>query len=809
MIKILHKKQLSLLLLAVLLITLNLSGFLTIVKAGPHVPEDHANNDWHWGIDVGDELYWEVDVVLTNASSGEINLMFKDIWIYNITSIENVTLDWFGMGLNEFSLVNATQCYHNVTEGVIEPYGPPSEFALFGYNASDSIPYKMRAGMGAAPYILPLNGSSLDVDVLDDILNESFYDPLSKHGYNQFDSYSSNIGDNSITFMNSTDGYYMYMEYNPTDGVAEYAEAYMRIFMGEPMLVNVTMQRVMDYDITDEIEWGVDIGDTFFYDWTEGSSSYYDVKLEIVDITESNLPKSNNAFDLSREINMVFQTVLANLSLWNGYYYQIEEISLPIGIANNFYFQYFDEDFSPQFNFVIPNNTLKEDIEYMWNLDSLRIWDAPFDEIVIVENGNFDFSLKNSSDNFKVETSIDRLTGITQSFMIQEHSYVQLYYEIKDMTLVEWNVDIGDVVYYKQNSQDGEIYRRATIVFTDGEFVNMTEWELDSGGLFTKIPGQPELQFFKAVIAEFEEFDESTGTWQPMGDDLFLEANKYWPISPYAMFGGVSPPLFLTSGSTGEDLENLLTILDSVFDESTFTEDHVILRNSTLGREYDMYVDISTGAITFMGGWMNMLGGDDTTWMYMTIYPMYNETLNSGTTSVSVPNDAISEITVSNIEVITDNDGIELLNAILDYNPINTSINNGTVLYYNDFLITNTTGLDNLTFYIKFADTFDLDNYNLTFWAWNMSGNNEWEAAPSSATNMFIYDYSDNSLTIIFPVGGGSGPISIIMAVSYVYTGPSEESIPGFSVLLTFGSLSIGIIALIILYYKKTRMLQI
>jgi hypothetical protein len=88
-----------------------------------------------------------------------------------------------------------------------------------------------------------------------------------------------------------------------------------------------------------------------------------------------------------------------------------------------------------------------------------------------------------------------------------------------------------------------------------------------------------------------------------------------------------------------------------------------------------------------------------------------------------------------------------------------------------------------------------------------MSGNNEWEVVPSSATDNFVYDYIDNSFTIIFPAGGGSGPFPIIMAVSYVRT--SEESIPGFLLLLTFGSLSIGVIALIILHYKKTRTLQI
>jgi len=799
-------KQIVLIVLAVFLTTFNLSGLFSPVKAGPDIPEEHNNNGWHWGIDIGDELYWEVEVVITNYSSGDVTMMFKDIWIYNITSIENVTFDW--LGVNEFSQVNATQCYHNITEGVIVPYGPSSEFISFGYNNSDSIQHKVRAGMSAAPQILPINGSSFDVGVLADILNESFYGPLSMHGYNQFSSYSSNIGDNSISFFNSTDNYYMYLEYNPTDGVAEYAEAYIRVTMGDLMLINVTMQRVMDYDITDEIEWGVNIGDTFFYDWTEGGmGSYYDIKIEIVDFIERELPKSNNAF-MEGDINMVFQAVVANLSVWNGIEYEIEEDNMPIGMANNFYFQYFDENFSPEFNFVIPSNTLKEDIEYMWNLDSLRIWDAPFDEIQIIENGNFDFMLRNSSDNFKVEMTIDKSTGITQSFMIHESGDIQLYYEIKDMTLVEWNVNIGDIIYYKQNTHDGEMYRRAIIAFTDGEFINLTQWEVDSGGAFTKIPGQPELQFFKAMIAEFEEFDEDTGTWQDMGDDLFLEANTYWPISPAAMFGSGSPPLFVPIGFTGVDLANVLALLSSVFDESTFNEDHIILRNSTLDRQLDTYIDVTTGAITFMGGWMNMPGGDDTTWTYMTFYPMHNETLLSGTNNIQVPNEAISEISISNIIAITNNTGVELVTALLDMNPINTTLTNGTVLYYNDLLITNMTGLENLTFYLKFDGSFDLDNYNLTFWVWNMSGNNQWEAAPSSAASWFIYDYDDNSLTMNFPISGSSGTLSIFMAISYIYIGPPvDDAIPGFSLLTTFGFLILGLIGLVMIHYKKIKKL--
>jgi len=783
---------------------INLSAFFTPVKAGPYVPEEHIYNGWHWGVDVGDELYWEVEMILTNASNDEVTMMFRDIWIYNITSIENVTTDW--LGVNEFSLVNATQNYYNVTEGELESYNDPMEFALFGFDNSDTIKHKYRAGFGAAPYILPLNGSSnLEVDVLDDILNESFYDPLAINRFNRFDGYSSIDTLNSMSFTNSSDGYYLYLEYGATDGVAEYVEGYMKIEMGESMLLNFTIQRVLDYDITDEIEWGVTIGDIFYYDWSEGSTSAYDVKVEITNFVDVMLPKSNNGF-MEDDIYMVYQVVYCNLSVWYGDEYVLEETNLPIGYANNFYFQYVDESFSPEFNFVYPSSTTKEDIEFMWNSDTLRIWDAPFNDLVLIENTNFEFTLRNTSTGFRVNNIIDRSTGIVQSFLITEHGQVQLYYEIQHQTLVEWDLEIGDVVYYKQNSQDGGMYMRATALFTVSEFANLTVWEVDSGGFFTTIPGQPELQFFKAIIAKFEEFDEETGTWDYFGTDIFLEANIYWPISPYAMFGGTAPPLFVPLGFTGEDFENLLALLGGMFDVMTFAEDHVFLRNSTNNKEYDTYLDSTTGRITFMGGWMNMPGGDDTTWNYMSIYLMYNETILSGTNSITVPNDVVSEITTSRIDIITNNTGIEVVNAILSYNPINTSITDATVLYYNDLLISNTTGLENVTFYIKFDDSFDLASYNLTFWAWNMSGNNEWSEAPPEATDMFVYDYADNSLTINFPLGGSSGSFSIIMAVSYVYSG-LLEMIPGFPLLMTLGFLTVSVVALIMIHFKKAKKL--
>jgi hypothetical protein len=87
-----------------------------------------------------------------------------------------------------------------------------------------------------------------------------------------------------------------------------------------------------------------------------------------------------------------------------------------------------------------------------------------------------------------------------------------------------------------------------------------------------------------------------------------------------------------------------------------------------------------------------------------------------------------------------------------------------------------------------------------------MSGNNEWSAAPSEATDMFVYDYEDNSLTIIFPIGGSSDPMSIIMAVSFIYAGP-PELIPGFPLLITLGFLTVSTAALIMIHFKKVKKL--
>ena len=448
-------KRILLILLILLPTAMILSSLITNVRGGPYVPESHADNGWHWDVDVGDHMYFEAEFILTNATTGEVFMMYKDIWIFNITSIENITTNW--MGYNQFSQVNATKYYYNVTEDELEAYGPSAEIALFGYNNTDTITHRIRAGQNGNPFLLPINGTNgLEVDVLDDIINESFYYPMSQFGgFNAFDYYESNSTTNRIYFSNSTDGFF-YTGYYYDNGTLDTGSAYLRVEMGEgPILVNATMTQVFDYDITDEVQWGVNVGDIIYYDWVENEYTVDDAiewKMNITDISDILFNKTKNSFsdDL---IQMEYQAVFADRYIWNGTDYVFIDNTI-IGTANNFYPQYYDEvGGDPIMPFIWPINIPMENTEFMWNNDTLRIWDEMhFDEIYFNENGFIEFRLTNSTGIDRVEIIINKTTGLAQSFLML-NPYGLMYFEMKTQTLVDWSVNIGDVIYYKNNEK--------------------------------------------------------------------------------------------------------------------------------------------------------------------------------------------------------------------------------------------------------------------------------------------------------------------------------------------------------------------
>ncbi len=777
-----RNKQLLVIFLILLTTTMTFSSFILNTQAGPYIPEDHVDNEWHWEVDVGDQLYFEGEFIIANGTTGEVEMMFKDLWIFNITHIINVTVDL--LGKNNVSVVMATQCYDNVTSGELEAYGPPSELALFGYNSSDSITHRIRAGMNGMPFILPINGSNgLEVDVLAPIINETMYYPAGQMGaYSIFDSFTSNIGTSTIHFSNSTDGYFMESRYHD-NGTMDYGNAYFWAEMGDgPMLINASMRQVFSYDITNEVEWGVNIGDEFFYDAVENEFTVDDaddIKVKITNITDVLFDKSNNGF-IEEVMYMVYQGVFADIYEWNGTAYEFMQNTI-IGAANNFYPQYYDEIGEMIMPFLWPINVPLKDIEFMWNLDTMGIWEQmPFDTIVVTENGFLEFELYNSTGLDYVKIVISKTTGVAQSFF-QISPYGFMFYELKTQTLVDWSVGIGDVIYYKSN-QDQHYDMRATIFGTYTVYANMS-WlvnEYNSYGIPLTLPsGQPEYQFFSYLYADLEVWDPDTESWFHATSQIIGIANIYWPVSPLVFeIGG--PPMLVPEGTTSSDLTDFFVMWSGVYDLITYSPGHVLLRNTTVNRELNYYFDETSGKMTMMHGWAKMpIPGED--WTYMSIYPKSYQALHSGTNVFSVSTNFPTGLVV-NIEVEVSGSNSAYISTFFPMNPVDEDLPLGEAFaFFDQLMINHSAIIGNVTMTMILPSSIDLSTVGFFFYAYNMSGTEEWDPAPPEfyATSV-IYNFATNTITIQMP----TFPFGLISAMAYLDSEDLPPEIPGYDLFL-------------------------
>lgn len=799
-------KQYVLILLITIPMLLALSSLMTNVQGGPDdIPVAHPNNGWHWDVEVGDQIYFEGEFILTNATTGEIYMMFKDLWIYNITAIGNVTID-AGYGVGEYSQINATSCYYDLSE--IEAYDQyPQELALFGYHDADPIKHKYRAGYNGMAFVLPLNGSAIDVDLLAGILNETFYgSPMYQMAFNKFNDYTTGPG-NRIYFYNTSDDYFTDAYYYD-NGTLDIGTAYLAANMGEgPIYINATMRQVFDYDITDEVEWGVSEGDTIYFDAIENEYTVdegREWKYNITGFSDMLFNKTKNGFSEEEPVYMVYEVVFADRFLWNGTDYEYFG-NIMVGAANNFYPQYFD-DVNPVMSYIWPINVPREDFEFMWNNDTVRIWESmPFDEVYYTENGNIEVYIINSTGTDYARLILSKSTGVTQYLETYQTIYGMDYfmiYQLKTQTLVDWSVNIGDIIYFKQNDdyEDGFTDIKVTIIKTGTYYVNMTflvEYYNYYGVPMTLPSGQPEFQFFSYIYASVEEWNPSTQSWDYDGTIDLAIANIYWPISPLIFeMGGA--PMLLPEDTSSSELTGIFDMFSPIYDDITYSTGLVILRNSTLDRTLYFYFDEVSGRMTMMYGWGNMpVPGAE--WNYMTYYPKFYRALSFGTNSFTMNSDFITDMTVTvELDVSLGGATPEYIYNFLSMNPVNVSVPEGTALAYFDQLITYYALIDgNITMTMTLPSSIDLNNIELRFYAYNMSGTLEWDEAPPEFYSTIIYDYGTNSFTIETPVW----PWGTISAVSYISAPAEEPIIPGYNVLIFV----IGIIVISALLIKWKR----
>ncbi|MFX1304572.1 MAG: Loki-CTERM sorting domain-containing protein [Promethearchaeota archaeon] len=369
---------------------------ITNTKADVPVPEPHPNNAWVWNVTTGDTLWVELEVIDKNSTTNEIIHMFKNSLGLNITGFDTTLVDIFGLGTFNLSRVNGTSVWYDLVADMPQSTGDPAPIAHFGFNTSIMSEIYYSGVYGYIPLILPLNGSSktLDLNYLGNIILTTCFDPLAAEGrLNSFDYYNADNSEKNLHFGSSSEPYFINATYfdNGTIREAEYYISQEWGSGGDMVDEYEKIHRVFDTDITDEVEWGVNIGDTIYF----GENNYFEGFVEKkIKITGFNITNywgywSHNPYGTGP---MAFEQVLANISVWNPtleiYEFQME--NAVVGAANNLYPSLpWQADVSPPPSpIVFDKSATIEEMLFMQNNFTCRRY-VNFDEVYIKEEGKF------------------------------------------------------------------------------------------------------------------------------------------------------------------------------------------------------------------------------------------------------------------------------------------------------------------------------------------------------------------------------------------------------------------------------------
>ncbi len=783
--KIIKRKKLILLTLLILFpTTVILSSLITPVNAGPQIPNDHPNNKWHWGVDVGDTIMYEMELIVTNMTNQQITNMYRNREIYQISAINNMSGDYMGLYPDHnFSVVMMDRLWENETVGVLSPVpGPSTPLAFFGYNDSAPVKEAYLGGNigGVVPIIFPINDTTLDVSKMAYILNKSWLTPFYQLGYvNKFNSYDWDVGETEIYFENTTDNYYFRASYYANNGTIKEMDAYYLMGMGADIVsINVTAKRVFELDITDEVEWSVDVGDTLYYHVNDSSSGYHLMKFDIQGFNKDIYWSTNWTMD-GMDWPMTFQSLIAETYLWDGTQWLYGGMG-SFTAANNFYPMCFPlmEMMGGQSSLIFPTSATLDDFKFLLNNDTRRLtgW-FPFDIVIYNKTDSIVYmTVIQSGNGQEVYVTYNFTSGLIETQTVYESGALLQYWKTTTK-IIEWPVNPGDIMYFKQNMGDDRRDYRAVINSITGELKNMTVLEQEMSMTpfpFTVPADQPELQFFSLVNATIEEWDESSESWispttPPYNAPwaIIAGANKYYPAAPHVVAKGC-PPLIFPKGTISTDFQDAFSIFTTIFDYVTYGNDYIIMRNTTLGRELHFYFDGAAGKVHYIGGW-NYMGA----WVYMSIYPKYIETLSTGLNVFTFQSDLVTDIT-STVTVTTSGSGVEYIFAVLSHNPVNESLPIGTPLWYFDQLIINSSLITgNITMTVTFPWSIDLSMVDLHFFAWDMGGTLEWTEPSPEVYDAIIYNYVTNSIIIENP----PIPFPIISAISYENVPPGSFSL--------------------------------
>ncbi len=375
-------------LLSIFLLTspiFTLFGTLLInAKADIPVPEPHPKNAWAWKVNLGDTLWFEFEVEQYDEYSHDKIHMFKNSLGINILG-EYITPMNFSGELYDVSVIDADSVRFNNVTGMVEPDFNSGPIAHFGFNISSS-PHEFYQGtlftpfyqkFGCVPVILPINVTSgiLDVEYLGNIINITYLDPLYSDGkINYFDYFEFDNIERRLYFENSFEGYFIDATYD-VNGTLETVEYFIlqEWWPGYKVEVQEKIYRIFDPDITNEVEWGVDIGYVLYFGENSYDKKFVEKKIEITGFSIGNYEGYWDFDPGNGLLPMSFKEVWANISVWDPsmeeFRFQSQEV---VGIANNFYPSLPWQATFPFMPYIFDQNATMEELKFMQNKFTCR-----------------------------------------------------------------------------------------------------------------------------------------------------------------------------------------------------------------------------------------------------------------------------------------------------------------------------------------------------------------------------------------------------------------------------------------------------
>jgi len=563
--------------------------------ADEDIPDENYKNEWHWHTDIQtDELIiYEMEMTQRNLTSGKMTLMTKELRIINITGFKNETWNY---GFGNVSRIYGSLCYYNCTSDEIKTYQYLSDRSIAGFGYNDTGVFREYYDMGDdAPSLgctfLPVNGTkgvaTVEVDIMADIINRTYLPIIYQKGWApKFNYYETDPIKNSIYFLNTTNNYFINNTYYD-NGTLRNAEASYWLVYGtnpSPMEFNVTMKHVLNYDITDEVEWGVDVGDSLYYGWNSHYSGYNETKFVITGF-ENVVNEVKGSFSPFMPIHQCFETVLANLSYWDPALgdYTFAKENYTIGVANN----YHPLIFGSEYPLLTPKNTDIKDIDFFFNNDTNEVHGTgfPFDEVrTKFENGKNKLICSHSIEDATLKLIYNKTTGICDLLFVENMGYKQAIYR-KNMTTITDQGEADSILLYSDLVGNNWIYMNFTYI--PGEDFDL---------YWATLPVNPTLVEF-----EYEIY------YMPLYVDVYMNNSNYqYPSGP------INVTLYYDDSLLSADMEeNLATYYCDIINEEWIEVPEIQV---TLDTDANMIVVVGLEYVDFTFPQYFALGIKEWTW---------------------------------------------------------------------------------------------------------------------------------------------------------------------------------------------------